>query len=75
MFDKGKTKVPPFLLIFRLLGKNLHNCLVDLGASANVIPVGVSRKLGLSPFKFDKLVVQLEKLEVKVMGKLLNVHI
>jgi uncharacterized Zn-finger protein len=30
--------VPPFLLTFEVFNRNLHNCLVDSGASSNVIP-------------------------------------
>jgi hypothetical protein len=37
---KGKYFVPPFLLMFEVFNRNLHNCLVDSGASSNVIPVG-----------------------------------
>lgn len=67
-------EVPPFLLTIRVFGKNLYNCLVDSRASTNVIPLRVCRKLGISPTKSDKRVVQLDKYEVKVVGELLNIH-
>ena len=74
MIHKGKIEVPVFLLNVRIFGKNLHNFLVDSGASTNVMPMGVCKKLGLSPINPDKRVVQLDKFEVKVIGELLNVH-
>jgi hypothetical protein len=38
---KGKPFVPPFILMFEVFNRNLHNCLVDLGASSNVIPLSI----------------------------------
>ena len=34
---KDKVEVPPFLLNIRIYGKNLHNFLIDSGASCNVM--------------------------------------
>ena len=33
---KSKSKHPPFLLTFEIFNHNVHNCLVDSGASINV---------------------------------------
>jgi len=52
--------VPPFLLTFEVLNKNLHNCLVDSGASSNMIPLAICNKLGVVPLKSDKHVIQLD---------------
>ena len=38
---KGKPFVPPFLLTFDVFNRNLHNYLVDSGASSNVIPLSI----------------------------------
>jgi hypothetical protein len=38
---KGKHFVSPFLLMFEVFNRNLHNCLVDSGASSNVIPLSI----------------------------------
>jgi hypothetical protein len=38
---KERPFVPPFLLMFEVFNQNLHNCLVDYGASSNVIPLAV----------------------------------
>lgn len=74
MIHKGKEEVPPFFLTIRIFDKKLHNYLVNLGDSTNIMPLGVCKKLGLSPIKSNKMVIQLDKFKVKVISELLNVH-
>jgi hypothetical protein len=57
---KEKPFVPPFLLMFEVLNRNLHNCLVDSRASSNVMPLSVYKKLNAIPLKKDKHVIQLD---------------
>jgi hypothetical protein len=38
---KGKPFVPPFLLTFEVFNRNLHNYLIDSGASSNVMPLSI----------------------------------
>jgi hypothetical protein len=66
---KKRPFVPPFILMFEVFSRNLHNCLVDSGASSNVIPLAVCNKLGAIPLKSDKHVIELDKTQVKVMGE------
>ena len=33
-----RRNVPPFLLTFEIFNRNVHNCMVDSGASSNVMP-------------------------------------
>jgi hypothetical protein len=33
-----RRNVPPFLLTFKIFNRNVHNCMVDSGASSNVMP-------------------------------------
>jgi hypothetical protein len=33
-----RKNVPPFLLTFEIFNRNVHNCMVDSGASSNVMP-------------------------------------
>ena len=35
---RSKSHNPPFLLSYEIFNKRLHNCLVDLGASSNILP-------------------------------------
>jgi hypothetical protein len=72
---KGRPFVPPFLLTFEVFNRNLHNCLVDSGASSNVMPLSICKKLNTVPLKSDKHVIQLDKTQVKVMGELKDVMI
>ena len=59
---KGKPFVPPFLLMFEVFNRNLHNCLVDSGASSNVMPQSICKTLNVNPLKSDKHVIQLDKI-------------
>ena len=72
---KGKPFFPPFLLTFEVFNRNLHNCLVDSGASSNVMPLSICKKLNVIPLKRDKHVIQLERTHIKVMGGLRDVMI
>jgi hypothetical protein len=72
---KGKPFVPPFFLTFEVFNRNLHNCLVDSGASSNVMPLPICKKLNVVPLKSDKHVIQLDITQVKVMGELKDVMI
>jgi hypothetical protein len=72
---KGKPFVPPFLLMFEVFNMNLHNCLVDSGASSNVMSLSIYKKLNAVSLKSDKHVIQLDKTQVKFIGELRDVMI
>jgi hypothetical protein len=72
---KPRSSVPPFLLTFEIYNKNLHNCLVESGASSNVMPLSVCKKLNSTPTKNDTHIIQLDRTEVKVIGGLKDVMI
>ena len=72
---KDKVEVPPFFLSIRIYGKNLHNFLIDSGASCNVIFLSIAQSLGVSPQPSNRVVIQLDKTEVKVIGVLKDVQI
>jgi hypothetical protein len=40
-----RKNVPPFLLTFKIFNRNVHNCMVDSGASSNVMPWSVCQKI------------------------------
>ena len=46
---KSKSKHPPFLLTFEIFNHNVHNCLVDSGASVNVMPISVCKRINGQP--------------------------
>jgi hypothetical protein len=72
---RGKPFVPPFLLTFEVFNINLHNCLVDSGASYNVMSLSICKKFNAIPLKSDKRVIKLDKTQVKVIGELKDVMI
>jgi hypothetical protein len=72
---KGRPFVPPFLLTFEVFNINLHNCLVDFGASSNVMPLTICKKLNATQIKSDKHIIQLDRTRVKVIGELKYVMI
>jgi hypothetical protein len=72
---KGKPFVPSFLLTFEVFKRNLQNCLVDSGASSNIMPLAISKKLNAIPLKSDKHVIQLDITHITVMGELKDVMI
>lgn len=46
---KSRSQISHFLLTFNIFNRNVHNCLVDLGASSNVMPYSVCKKLNAEP--------------------------
>lgn len=72
---KDKVEVPPFLISIKIYGKNLHNCLIDLGASCNVLPLSITQRLRVTPQTSNRIVIQLDKIEVKVIDVLKDVQI
>ena len=42
---KSKSKHPPLLLTFEIFNHNVHNCLVDSGATVNVMPISVCKNI------------------------------
>lgn len=51
---QGRPETPPFLTTIRIFGKNLHNCLLDLGASTNVMPLAICKALDITPHAFKE---------------------
>lgn len=47
--DKSNSYTPPFLLTLEIFNKNVHNRLVDYGASSNIMPYEFFLKLSISP--------------------------
>jgi hypothetical protein len=70
-----RKNVPPFLLTFEIFNKNVHNCMVDSGASSNVMPWSVCQKINAKVEPSSLKIIQLDRTAVKVMGELKNVLI
>jgi len=65
----------PFLITFEILNMNVHNFLVDSGASSTVMPYVVAKRIHAIPEKIGTLIIQLDKTNVKVIGELKDVLI
>ena len=75
MGGKPKCKTPPFLLTFEIFNHNVHNCLVYSGASVNVMPLSVCKKINGQPKPFTWEFIQLDRTNVKVIGEMEDVLI
>jgi hypothetical protein len=70
-----RKNVPPFLLTFEIFNRNVHNCMVDSGASSNVMPWSVCQKINTEVEPSTLKIIQLDRTNVKVIGELKNVLI
>lgn len=58
---KSRSHTAPFLLTYEIFNKNLHNCLVDSGASSNILPKTICEKLNVQPQNSTARIVQLDR--------------
>jgi hypothetical protein len=66
--QRSRSNTPPFLLTFDIFNINMHNCMVDSGASSNVIPFKVCEKLNVKLEEIDIQIIHLDRTRVKVIG-------
>ena len=62
-------------LTFEIFNRNVHNFLVDSGASSNVMPYSVCKNINAQPKMCRTKIIQLDISHVKVMGELKDVMI
>jgi hypothetical protein len=67
--------VPPFLLTFEIFNRNVHNCMVDSGASSNFMPLSLCQKINAEVKPSNLNIIQLDRTNVKVIGEIKNVLI
>jgi hypothetical protein len=72
---KSRSQTLPFLLTFEIFNQNVHSCLVDSGASSNVILYSVCKKLNAKPQMRKTKIIQLDRSQVKVFEELRDVLI
>ena len=53
----------------------MHNCLVDSGASSNVMPLSVCKRINGQPIPSPSQIIQLDRSVVKVIGEMKDVLI
>jgi ribonuclease HI len=66
----SRKNVPLFLLTFKIFNRNVHNCMVDSGASSNVMPWSVCQKINAEVEPSSLKIIQLDRTNVKVIGEL-----
>jgi hypothetical protein len=72
---KSRSQTLPFLLTFKIFNRNVHHCLVDFGASSNVMPYSIFKKLNVEPRMSKTKIIQLDRSHVKVFRELKDVVI
>jgi hypothetical protein len=70
-----RKNVPPFLLTFEIFNRNVHNCMVDSGASSNSMPWFVCQNINVEVQPSTLKLIHLDRTSVKVIGELRNVLI
>ena len=68
MIEDPKESCPPFYISLNIHDKILHNCLLDLGASHNLMPKVVMDELGLSITKPYHDLFSFDSRKVKYLG-------
>jgi len=72
---RSNSHTPHFLLTYKIYNRNLHNCLINSGASSNIMPASVCSKLNIEPQKSAIHIVQLDRTKVQVLGEINSVTI
>ena len=63
---KSKSQTLSFLLYFDIFNHNVHNFLVDYGASSNVMPLSVCKNINGQPTPSSCKIIWLDRSAVKV---------
>ena len=67
---KSKYHTFPFMLSLEKFNHNVHNCLVYFGASSNVTPLSICKKINGQPTPSPSRIIQLDRFVVKVIGEM-----
>jgi hypothetical protein len=66
----SQKNVPPFLLAFEIFNRNIHNCIVDSGASSNVMPLSMCQKINAEVKPSDLKIIQLDQTNINVIHQI-----
>lgn len=73
--DRSNSHTPPFILTYEIYNRNMHNYLIDSGASSNIMSASVCSKLNIEPQKSAVHIFQLDQTKVKVLGEINSITI
>ena len=68
--DRSISHTPPFILTYDIYNKNVHNCLIDSGASSNIMPKLVCARFNITPKSYPVHIVKLDITRVEVVGEI-----
>ena len=71
----GKVKSQTLPFFFEIFNHNVHNCLVDSGASSNVLPLSICKKINGQPTPSPSQIIKLDRFVVKVIREMKDVLI
>ena len=63
------------ILSYDIFNHNIHNCMIGLWASSNFMALSMCNKLNAQMNPSQAKIVQLDRINVKVVGELTDVHI
>ena len=75
MIEDIKDSCPPFYISLNIHDKILHNCLLDLGASHNLMPKAAMDEIGLSITRPCHNLFSFDSREVKCLGLMKNLAV
>lgn len=64
-----------FLLSFEIFNCNVHNCLVDSGMIANIMPLSIAKKINAQWSKTSVQIIELDRTPILAIGELQDVII
>ena len=71
----SKYQTSPFMLSFEIFNHNVHNILVDYGASSNVMPLSICIRINGQPISSPSRIIQLDRSIVNIIGEMKDVLI
>jgi hypothetical protein len=73
--EYSKSQICRFLLTYKIFNFNVHNFLVDFGASSNIMPYSTCQRINILLQLTTIRIIQLDRSYVKVRGELKEVYI
>lgn len=73
--EEANFVCPPFLISFEIFNCNVHNCMVDSGTTANVMPLSIAKNINAQWSKTSAQIIQHDRTSVLAIGELRNVII
>lgn len=73
--EEENSSCPPLHLSFETFNHNVHNCLVDSSAVANIMPLSIAKKINAQWNETSTQIIQLDQALVPTIGEMRDVII